>query len=228
MSHIVQYVKGQEEFFLKNVEVAVAEVRADSSSQLSAIQDAQADATQALSDASDAQADATQALSDASDAQADASQALSDASTASGAAAVADAKAVVAQGLIAAGYKLIRGNYSFAIQGGTAAAHNLKNDAAADLVLPDKAIIIHTFIDGRTVCNSAADGASVTIGVVSADDVLAVTVEASVVGLIDGIQDNTMSNAIKLAAPVTPTMTISGEALTSGIFDVYFGYIIGL
>lgn len=216
----VRFVPGGESTFFDKLEICTDELITAGTTATAAIviaqaaaDDAQADATTAIADALAAQNDATTAIGDALSAQTDA--------TAAGVLAAANAV------LLAAGYKLVRGKYRFATQGGAVSSIPLDSDAGGDLNLPDNAIIIHTFIDVLTTPNSAADGASLSIGVVADEDVKATVVEASFAALMDGIQNNAMANAIKLTAVKVPYVKVTGEDLTSGDFDVYFGYILG-
>ena len=124
--------------------------------------------------------------------------------------------------------RIVRGTYDFAVQGGASSAElNLDDRFGDDIVIPDNAVVTQVIIDVLTTADSAADGASVSIGLVSDGDLRASTVEASVTGLLAGTPVGTAGTSIKLSADNTPYVKITGEDLTAGKFDVFIEYLVG-
>ena len=109
--------------------------------------------------------------------------------------------------------------YNFATLGGVA------GDIALGVTIPSGAIITSAFVDIITQPTSGGS-ATVAIKAQSAGDILAATAKASLpVGLLDGVPDNTVANAIKCTAARELTATIGTANLTAGKFYVFVEYV---
>lgn len=119
----------------------------------------------------------------------------------------------------------VQGHYSFAVSGGAVGAITLKDDDGAALKLPANAVITNVIIDVVTAPTSLGS-ATISVGAVSAADLLAATAKASFTGKIQGLPDGAVANMIKLTAEKTLTITVGTAALTAGKFNVIVEYVV--
>lgn len=128
---------------------------------------------------------------------------------------------------------LLIGKYSFAVQGGSTANSvylltnlNVPNSYA---LLPNKAIIKNVWIDVLTTVASSGS-ATVSVGAVSAIDLLAATAKGTIPvagGRLQGIPAGTTTTFIKLSAAKKVLANVGTAALTAGKFNVYIEYVVG-
>lgn len=123
---------------------------------------------------------------------------------------------------------VIKGMYSFAVQGGAQGAINLLSDltdATSTIAIPDNAIITRVLIDSIT---DPTSGGSATVAIDSegAGDLLAALAIASFTGLVDGIPVNSAATSVKMTAARTLTATVATADLTAGIFNVFVEYVV--
>lgn len=124
---------------------------------------------------------------------------------------------------------VIKGRYSFAVQGGAIGSVNLLKDLGDKLsyvVLPLGALVTGSWVDHSTACTS---GGAATVALSTgqaANDVLAATAVASMTGLVEGVSTGTAANMKKMTAARTATATIAAAALTAGVFNVFLEYVL--
>ena len=145
--------------------------------------------------------------------------------------------------IIRRGQRIAKGVYDFSLLGGAIGTINLIDPAYASnaqpkllgkaaqqaLMLPPSAIVVRVLIDVITACTGSGASIALSTGVSAGDIKTATGVGSFGVGLIDGSPVHTAASAIKVpvatAQPgVTPSMTISGAALTAGKFNVHIEY----
>ena len=114
---------------------------------------------------------------------------------------------------------IVKATYDFSAHGGAI------GDVALDLKLPDNAIVYQGLIDVITDPTSGGS-ATVALKIEGTADLLAATAIASVTGQLDTIPDGTATNAVKLTAERTLTVTVATAALTAGKFHVYLSYFL--
>lgn len=139
----------------------------------------------------------------------------------------ADAGALAADGLLRMG--VARATYDFAEHGGAISAIGL------GVTLPDNAIVVGGFVDVVTTCVTAgADAGTLAIHVQSANDIVsAIAVNNGANPWDAGLhaivpKSNTPeSTGIKLTAAREITVTIAGQAVTAGKFNVFLHYVVG-
>jgi len=113
-----------------------------------------------------------------------------------------------------------------ATAGKTQTAHSLS------VVIPDNAIITRAWYDVTTTFTSASDAATIAIHANAANDIvsaLAISAGGNIwdAGLHEGIEDGTVSTAIKMTANRTVTATVAGgEDLTAGVLYLYLSYVL--
>lgn len=118
-----------------------------------------------------------------------------------------------------------KGRYSFAVQGGAVGAVNLLDEDGLPVKLPAKALVLNAVIDVDTTITSASTP-TIAIGLASTDDIKGATAIASLTGVVQGVPDGAVANAVKLASEATLTATIAGTTLTAGIFYVHLEYVV--
>lgn len=102
----------------------------------------------------------------------------------------------------------------------TVAAHPLS------VKIPDNAIVIKGHVDVITAIESGGD-ATVAIGLVSGNDLLAATGKASLTLAAQVPMAAVATTPIKLAAEKAVTVTVGTAALTAGKFDGYIVWMEG-
>lgn len=118
-----------------------------------------------------------------------------------------------------------KGKYDFAVQGGAVSTIKLLDEEGQAVKLPDNAIITNCIID--VVSNpTSASTPTIAVGIAATNDLKTATAIASFTGIIQGIPDNAVANAIKLTAEKDLTMTIAGTTLTGGKFLVFVDYVV--
>jgi hypothetical protein len=118
------------------------------------------------------------------------------------------------------------GNYSFAVQGGAVGAISLRDADGQPLKLPTNALIKNVIINVITTPTSGG-AATISVGIVSANDLLLATAVASVAGNLQGIPDDaTVADFIKLSSEQTVDITVAVAALTAGKFNVLIEYVV--
>ena len=122
------------------------------------------------------------------------------------------------------GVKLTRARYSFVTEGGAISAINLLPSGFA---FPAGAIIEEAFINVLTIPVGA--GASISLGIETATDLLAVTAITaspwSTTGKKALIPVFTAATMLETTVARNLVATISAAALTAGIFDIYVHWI---
>ena len=229
MTSQVRFTPGDMLTFFDKLEILTDELIAADTSASADIIAAQDDATDALTNAAAAQTTANTGVTNAATAQTTANTAVTNAATAQTTANTGVTNAATANSLIAAGYRMVRGTYRFASQGGAVGNINLKNDAGTDLILPNKAIIIQTFIATLIEPGSLNETATLSISVEAPSDIASgifmgyLTTTSFAAGEQTGLPDEFLITT----SAKTPTLTVATEDLTLGSIDVYFGYIVG-
>jgi hypothetical protein len=119
----------------------------------------------------------------------------------------------------------VRAKYDFSVQGGAVSSVNLVDEDGVAITLPDNAVITNCIID--VVTNPTSSGsATIAVGAASTNDLKGATAIASFTGIVQGVPDNTVSNAIKLDGQKTLTATIGTAALTAGKFFAFVDYVV--
>jgi hypothetical protein len=123
---------------------------------------------------------------------------------------------------------VVRGNYSWAVQGGSTTADiTLLDDEGKSIVIPDDAIITNVLVDVQTALTS--DGsATVALTAQSAGDLKAAAAVSSgyTTGIKAGVPVNTAASAIKLTADRTLVMTVAVMWLSAGKMSVLVEYLL--
>lgn len=119
---------------------------------------------------------------------------------------------------------VVKGIYSFAVQGGAVTSVNLKDENGRDIVLPSGAIITQVFIDEVSNVTGGA-GSTIAIGANTTTDLIGATAIASFTGIIAGIPTGTAANMVKLTADRTLTATIGTDPVTAGVLHVYVEFV---
>jgi len=100
-----------------------------------------------------------------------------------------------------------------------------------DVVIPDNGIITRSWYDVVTTFTSATDAGTLALHAEGANDIVTATAISAVgdiwdAGLYEGIQDGTVSAAIKMTGNRTVTLTVATEALTAGVLYLYLAYVL--
>lgn len=111
------------------------------------------------------------------------------------------------------------GKYDFSLVGGA-----LATNLGVGIVLPDNAIITNVWFDTITTPTSTSD-TDICFTAVSACDLEPYTAKASWSGQTQGTPDDSVTNAIKLAADTTVYFVASGASVTAGKIMVYIQYV---
>lgn len=119
---------------------------------------------------------------------------------------------------------VVRGTYSFEVNGGAQAAHSLKDLDGKDIIIPANAILLGALVDGRSEPTSGGD-ATIALGIVGAPDAI-LAAEDYDNGEFDGV--NALSVTPAKLAGGRLIATVAAANLTAGIFDVYVKYSLGL
>ena len=125
----------------------------------------------------------------------------------------------------------LRLTYDFAVLGGAISAISLGdlND-----VIPDRAVVLGGFVDVLTTLTTAGgDAGTVAVSVEGADDIVAaVAVNDGSnpwdAGLQDIVPDRTAANMVKATSDQRVVVTIAGQVVTAGKFEVTLEYQISL
>lgn len=113
------------------------------------------------------------------------------------------------------------GHYDFAVDGGAVGAITLRSDSGP---IPAGAIITGGVLDVQTACASATG--TMALAAEGAGDIVAATGQAGyTLGRKDIVPDATGSTAIKLTAPLSPTLTIATAVFTAGKFTLTLYYV---
>src|SRR5574343_2097408 len=124
--------------------------------------------------------------------------------------------------------RVVKGTYSFAVQGGAVGTIALKDENGGTLTLPSGAIIVHTV---NEVTTSLTSGGSATIAITcqSAGDLVTATAVASWDAAVNTVTNNvllgTPSTALKLTAERTVSAVVAVAALTAGVANIWVWYI---
>ncbi len=121
----------------------------------------------------------------------------------------------------------LRLTYDFAVLGGAISAINLGD--LRDLI-PDNGVVLGGFVDVLTTLTTAGgDAGTVAISVEGADDIVAaIAVNNGAnpwdAGLQDIVPDRTAANMVKTTAERRVVVTIAGQVVTAGKFEVTLEY----
>lgn len=123
--------------------------------------------------------------------------------------------------------QLLKCQWSYARQGGAVSTISLQSVDGAACKLPSKAIVVKTWIDEVTNITAASITTELALstGQVAGDLKAAVSVGAYS-GVMDSLAGNSAASAIKMTAIRTPSLAISGSAVTAGKINVFISYII--
>lgn len=111
-------------------------------------------------------------------------------------------------------------------QGGAVSTINLQTVDGAACKLPNKAVVVKTWLDEVTdVTSSGAATMTFSTGQ-SAGDIKASTAYAGLSGIMNGLTDWTAASAIKMTAERTPTVAIGASAVTAGKINIFISYLI--
>lgn len=125
---------------------------------------------------------------------------------------------------------VIKGVYSFAVQGGAVGNILFPDDQGNAITLPFGALVkrSYTFVNTAVTSGGAATVA-ISTGQTAAD-LLAATAKTSFTlnALVDGIPTGTMATAVLIttAAGVNPYITVAVAALTAGILEIFIEYVL--
>lgn len=122
----------------------------------------------------------------------------------------------------------VRAVYDFAVQGGAVGSLNLLDDQGNPCILPQGAIVTNVVLNVITAGTTSASG-TLSLGLLTATDLLAATAAASITGFLAGVPVGT---AATWKGPVTSqngsqiTAAIATGALTAGKFYANIEYVI--
>jgi hypothetical protein len=122
-------------------------------------------------------------------------------------------------------FKIWRGSYSFAVDGGAISTITLRSDDGA---IPTGAVVMGGFLDVTTLLTSGG-AATVAVQVEAANDLqTAITVAGapwSTTGRKAITPAFTGPTSVKTTAPRNPKIVIAAFAVTAGVFDVVLIYL---
>lgn len=121
----------------------------------------------------------------------------------------------------------VKGNYSFAVQGGAVGDVTLLDDNGQPVKIPSGALVRNVAVVVDTTL-TAAGAATLDLNLQSANDlVVAADFDDWNAGVkVQGIPDfATVADQILLSAERTLTLSINSNALTAGIFRVFVDYV---
>ena len=125
----------------------------------------------------------------------------------------------------ASSLQVVRGQYSFAVDGGAIGATNMTNG----LVIPANAVIMGGFIEVDTIVTSGGAG-TLAVSVEGAGDIVAAAAVSgapwSTTGRKSVIPVFTGATVVKTTVPRAIVATIAAVALTAGVADVVLFYVI--
>lgn len=122
--------------------------------------------------------------------------------------------------------QVMKAVYDFAKLGGASGATlTLKDASGGDAIIPKGAIIIGGLTDEIT--NVTVSGASISLGIETAVDLLAATAGATFSGRQAIIPVGTAATAVKVTSTnAAVTATITGGTVTAGKINVFLEYLI--
>lgn len=124
---------------------------------------------------------------------------------------------------------MLKGVYSYAVNGGATGSIGLLTAAGVPAILPPGAIVTRSFLS--VVSAPASTGsATVAVSAVATADILAATAISAVTGNLEGKQTGAISlasGAVTAASPGSQVAIVVGTApLSAGQFDVFLEYVI--
>jgi hypothetical protein len=115
---------------------------------------------------------------------------------------------------------VVKGIYSFAVQGGAVGTGYLLDEDGNEIVLPSGTIITQVFTNEVSSVTTSASG-TLSFGAASTTDLLGATAAATFAGVQAGIPTGAAANMIALAADAKLSYAIATGALTAGVVHVY-------
>lgn len=116
--------------------------------------------------------------------------------------------------------RVARATYDFDVDGGAVSAIGL------GVSLPDNAVIINSFYEVITAMASSGNAGTFALSVESANDIVTAVDADTVSGLVAGIPEGTLANAVKLTSEQEITFTIAVEDLTAGKVVFFLEYVV--
>lgn len=122
---------------------------------------------------------------------------------------------------------VIRGRYSFAVDGGAVGSILLKDENGDLVKLPSGAIITQCYLDVITAFVSTSNDGTIAFTANSSGDLLAAVDADTKSGITAGIPVGTAATMVKLTADRQILMEIATHAMTAGKADFYIEFVIG-
>ena len=124
--------------------------------------------------------------------------------------------------------QVLKCQWKYSRQGGAVSTMNLQTVDGAPCKLPNKAIVVKSWIDEvSNVTSGDLAACMISVGTgQGADDLKVSTSAGGYSSVMNTLADWTASSAIKMTAERTPTLTVASTAITGGQLNVFISYLI--
>ncbi len=121
---------------------------------------------------------------------------------------------------------VLKGKYSFAVQGGGTGTKSLLDDNGAEIWLPAAAIITQVYIDVITAMSSTGNNGTIALTANTSGDLLVAVDADTLSGISTGVPIGSAATMVKLTATRQMTMAIATNALLAGRFNVFYEFVL--